>query len=288
LGLLKRIFVTDVANWPKPDWFRLKAFPFVGVVDTHFEKWTAAFYPSLLLASVLGSVPILIYLDIDTLFIVARYFLPGWWLAARMLYAIVERAFWERWLAHCVQQRWAATFHRNHRPKDLLTIKSPTRFFAVWTHIPIFLFGIGILACAWVYPAYRFALIWFSVTVSAEPLFCLCFTEIMELRQKLEKDSLTDPFPFRPGLATILIGAGAVPVFSLMVKDLFFTGPWAMEGIEWLVFEASLFCWLAVCLGCGLWATGLQSVLYLTYRGRVQSQERDFLEDVESGKVKTS
>ena len=39
-------------------------FPFVGIVETHFEKWTATFYLSFVLISAFGAMPIVSNLDL--------------------------------------------------------------------------------------------------------------------------------------------------------------------------------------------------------------------------------
>ncbi len=264
----------DIASWPKPQWHRLDQFPFVGIVSVHFEKWTAAYYPSFVLTSVLGFIPTAYALDIDTLATVGKYFIPGWWLLARAMYSLVERALWQRWLAQCVQQRWAATFHNNAPAKALLSAKSPTLSFALWTYAPIFFLAFGSLMYSWTYPPLRMAFFWISLTLFAEPLVCLGFTTIMDLRQRLEASDQTDPFPFRSVVALLLCTTGAVPCIALMVKDLLFTGPWEMEGLELRVFEISLLWFFTSVFGCGFWATGLLSVLYLNYNGKIPSSGR--------------
>jgi hypothetical protein len=80
--------------------------------------------------------------DFMKLFAVSDYF---YWsvLTLRGFGLFLEFSFWTHWLTEFAQQRWAATFYdEGELAKQLLSMKHPSVFITLPTHIPTFVMGV--------------------------------------------------------------------------------------------------------------------------------------------------
>jgi hypothetical protein len=200
-------------------------------------------------------------MDFDCLPRYGIYWIAYIWL--RIAYALIQRAFWRFWLAQWVQKRWAATFYDSEVARELLTEKSPTLSFMVWTYTPIYVGVFVILVLSWMYPAHRTTFMWISLTVSLEPLVSLGFVKMTLMMQAFEASGFTDHLPFRWDGAVVLVVPGALPCVLIMLRELI-TG----KGLDER--ELRLFGWcvvytvIAVSVNL-IWITGFPGIYYSSY-----------------------
>ena len=164
-----------------------------------------------------GIIPILLSIQ-DSLPWSGLYILP--WVLIRAAYGILEHAFWQRWLARHVQQRWAATFHDNKMARKLLSSPQPTVTFTLWTHIPMFVAACSFLCSAWLSPTQRSTHIWIAVTLSTEPAIRLGLMKFRSTRQHFKAIGYTEPLPFRPNIAISIGITLSIPLLWLGWKGL--------------------------------------------------------------------
>jgi hypothetical protein len=195
----------------------LGTFPFTTTTGAHSDKWTNSHAPSFLLTWLPSLIPILLSIQ-DSLPWSASYIFP--WIFIRAAYGMLEDAFWQRWLARYVQQRWAATFHDNEMAQELLSSPQPTVTFTLWTHIPMFVAACIFLCSAWLSPTQRSTYTWIAVTLLIEPAICLGLMKFRSMRQHLEATGYTEPFPFRLNIAISIGVALLIPLIWLGWKGL--------------------------------------------------------------------
>jgi hypothetical protein len=259
----------DVKDWYKPTWSRLEAFPFTRIIDTEFEKWTDATFPAIGIVLATGALTIIYLMDLDSSYRYAVYALA--WSFVRPAYVMVEYSFWRLWLAQCVQQRWAATFHDSQLSRKVLNKKDPMLWFRLWTYTPIFFAACACLGCAWAFPARRATLFWIAWTQSMEPVVALGLVSFIGLKQRMQKEGYTDPLPFRWGVALLIHSTGIVPCLAIVMNDIS-RGGFTLTDAEFWILERLLLYYIAAAAGCVLWLTGMLVLLYHSYIRRPSSR----------------